>query len=57
MRCEEGIFYSGGGEAVHRGCGFPFYGGIQGQVGRDPGQPGLVGATLPTVGGLGLGVL
>lgn len=42
MRCEEGIFYSGGGEAVHRGCGFPFCGGIQGQVGRDPGHPDLV---------------
>ena len=39
------FFYSEG-DALERaalgGCGWPISGGIQGQVGWDPGQPGLV---------------
>ena len=29
-------------QAAQRGCGCPIPGGVQGQVGWDPGQPGLV---------------
>ena len=29
-------------QAVKRGCGCPILGGVQGQVGWGPGQPGLV---------------
>ena len=29
-------------QAAHRGCGCPVPGGIQGQAGWGPGQPGLV---------------
>ena len=29
-------------QAAQRGCGCPVPGGVQGQVGWDPGQPGLV---------------
>ena len=29
-------------QAAQRGCGCPVPGGVQGQVGRGPGQPGLV---------------
>ena len=40
------IFYRESGkvleQAAHRGCGCPVPGGVQGQVGWGPGQPGLV---------------
>ena len=29
-------------QAAHRGCGCPVPGGVQGQAGWGPGQPGLV---------------
>jgi len=29
-------------QAVQRGCGYPIPGGVQGHVGCDPGQLGLV---------------
>jgi len=34
-------------QAAQRGCECPISGGVQGQVGWDPGQPDLWGATLP----------
>ena len=38
--------------AAQRGCGCPVPGGVQGQVGWGPGQPGLVlNVVLPVVGG------
>ena len=45
-------------QAAQRGCGCPIPGGVQGQVGWGPGQPGLVlnvevGA-LPMAAGLEL---
>ena len=40
------VLYRASGEvleqAAHRGCGCPIPGGVQGQVGWGPGQPGLV---------------
>jgi len=40
------VLYRGSGEvleqAAQRGCGCPIPGGVQGQVGWGPGQPGLV---------------
>jgi len=42
----EKVLHRGSGEvleqAAQRGCGYPVPGGVQGQVGWDPGQPGLV---------------
>ena len=42
----EEVFHRESGEvleqAVKRGCECPILGGVQGQVGWDPGQPGLV---------------
>ena len=47
VRHQEEIFYSEGGEvlaqAAQRGCRCPIPGGIEGQVGWDPGQPEMVG--------------
>ena len=41
-----GMFFTESGEvleqAAQRGCGCPVPGGVQGQVGWGPGQPGLV---------------
>ena len=34
--------YRGSGEAAQKGCECPVLGGVQDQVGRGPGQPGLV---------------
>jgi len=43
-------------QAVQRGCGCPVPGGVQGQVGWGPGQPGLVpnlrSVALPVAAGL-----
>ena len=46
VRCQEEILYSEGSaalaQAAQKGCGCPVPGGVQGQVGWGPGQPGLV---------------
>ena len=47
LRLESGeVLYCESGEvlerAAQRGCGCPVPGGVQGQVGWGPGQPGLV---------------
>ena len=45
-KLQEEVFHSEGGDALEQvaqgGCGCPIPGGIQGQVGWGPGQPGLV---------------
>ena len=41
----EVLYYESGevlAQAAQRGCGCPIPGGVQGQVGWGPGQPGLV---------------
>jgi len=41
----EVLYYESGevlAQAVQKGCGCPIPGGVQGQVGWGPGQPGLV---------------
>ena len=44
--CQGEVFYRGSGEALaqaaQRAYGCPITGGVQDQVGCDPGQPGLV---------------
>ena len=44
--CQGEVFYYESSEvleqAAQRGCGYPVPGGVQGQVGCGPGQPGLV---------------
>ena len=51
------VLYQESGEvlerAAHRSCGCPVPGGVQGQVGWGPGQPGLV--LDMEVGGRGVG--
>ena len=39
LYCESGEVLE---QAAQRGCGCPIPGGVQGQVGWGPGQPGLV---------------
>ena len=38
-------------QAAQRRCGRPIPGAVQGQAGWGPGQPELVGGTLPTAAG------
>ena len=46
MGCQGKVLYNESGEvleqAAQRGCGCPIPGGVEGQVGWGPGQPGLV---------------
>jgi len=61
IRYSEEILYSEGGKALaqvaQRSCGCPIPGGVQGQAGWGPGQPGLVGDIFARGGGLQLGDL
>ena len=54
----EDIFYSDSGEALEqvaqRSCGCPITGGIEGQIGWDPGQPRLVAGSLTHGRGAGI---